>query len=533
LTPPRRLQIADMGRLRRTILSITAIVLYALVWFSLRGAVAERLAVAAQRDLQTIVELVSVDLERIAGEHPGLQGAPLLRTAADSIQDLFRTMLRATESNYRSIYFFDFAGRTMLVGKDLQLAAYESTTAPDIVRQALAFVLAGNSVGHGARIEPYDDREGEDAIGAWHWLPKPGLGVVAERPYDRFIQPIRWIDGIFGGILALAATAGLLLIKIDFRALARALRRSDIETCGPYVIRRRIGEGAMSNVYLAQHRHLKRIVALKQLKIHARSDEFTERFDREARLASQLSHPNIITVLDFGAAPDGGFYYAMEFIHGLTLTQWVEENGPLHPARVVRILLQVCAAVEAMHRRNLLHRDIKPDNIIAYHAHNDFDLIKLLDFGLIKDLENAESRDLTRDLRVLGTLAFMAPERLIDPRAVDPRTDLYGIGCIGFFLLTGRKPFEAVRDGDLAQQVLHVDAPLASSLAVFRIPDTLDQLIASALAKDVNQRPADAEAFTKTLTTVGQLLPWNRTRARLWWMSVHPATGTAHDETPE
>jgi len=522
-----------MLRRRQIILSIAAIALYGVIWFSLRTAMSDRLAVAAQRDLQTIVELVSADLERFVGEYPGLEGTALLGQAAASNQQLFRTMLQATESNFRGIYFFDIAGRTMLVGKDLKLAASDSTNAPDIVRQALDLVSTGNSARHGALFEPYDDRQGEDAIGAWRWLPKPGLGVVAERPYDRFIQPIRWIDGIFSGILVLAATAYLLLIKIDFRALRRAFRERDIETCGPYEIRRRIGEGAMSNVYLAQHSQLKRIVALKQLKIHARSDELTERFDREARLASQLSHPNIITVLDFGMEPGGGFYYAMEFIRGLTLTQWVDENGPLPPARVVRILLQICAAVSAMHRRNLLHRDIKPDNVIAYHAHDDFDLIKLLDFGLIKDLENAASRDLTRDLRVLGTPAFMAPERLLDPRAVDPRTDLYGIGCIGFFLLTGRKPFEATRDGDLVQQVLHVNAPLVSSLAVFTIPEALDQLIAGALAKDMNQRPADAEAFSKTLTAVGRQVPWDRRRARLWWMSVHPMEGTAHQETPE
>jgi len=522
-----------MFRLRQIILSVAAIALYAAIWLFVRSAMSDRLAVAAQRDLQTIVELVAADLERFAGEYPGLEGTELLAKAADSNQELFRTMLRATESNYRSIYFFDIAGRTMLVGKDLTLVPSASATAPDIVRQAAGLASSGTAAGHGVLFEPYDDRDGEDAIGAWHWLPAPALGVIAERPYDRFIQPIRWIDGIFGGMLALAAAAYLMLLGTDFPALLRSFRGPDIKTCGPYQIMRQIGEGTMSNVYLAQHRQLKRIVALKRLKIHAQSDELAERFDREARLASQLSHPNIITVLDFGKVPGGGFYYAMEFIHGLTLTQWVEQHGPLPPARAVRILAQICAAVGAMHRRNLLHRDIKPDNVIAYRTHDDFDQIKLLDFGLIKDLENAASRDLTRDVRMLGTPAFMAPERLLDPRSVDPRTDLYGIGCIGFFLLTGRKPFEATRDGDLAQQVLHVNAPSVASLAVFQIPESLDQLIAAALAKDMDRRPADAAAFSAELARVERQVPWNRERARLWWMSVHPADGTRHDGTAD
>ncbi|MFA6311908.1 MAG: serine/threonine-protein kinase [Sterolibacterium sp.] len=520
-----------MVRPRFIIIAALAITLYGVIWFSLRTAIHDRLAVAAQRDMQTIADLVSADLGRSVREYPGLKDTALLLRAADSNQELFRTMLRAGDFNYRSIYYFDITGRTMLVSKDLTLAAADPDQAPDIVRRALQFAMVANSAGHGAMFEPYDDREGQQVVGVWRWLPDLEIGVVAERPYDRFVQPIRWIDGIFGGILLLGAAAYLFLAGIDIRALRATFRRPDIKTCGPYEILRQIGEGTMSNVYLARHRHLKRIVALKRLKIHAQRDELAERFDREARLASQLAHPNIITILDFGQVAGGGFFYTMEFIHGLTLTQWVEQHGPLPPARAVRILMQICAGVGAMHGRKLLHRDIKPDNVIAYCSNDDFDLIKLLDFGLIKDLENAESRDLTRDVRMLGTPAFMAPERLLDPRSVDPRTDLYGIGCIGFFLLTGRKPFEATRDADLAQQVLHVEAPLVSSLAVFKIPESLDRLIASALAKDMNRRPANAEEFSLALAAIEPPLRWNREQARLWWMSVHPMDPDRRNET--
>jgi serine/threonine-protein kinase len=383
--------------------------------------------------------------------------------------------------------------------------------------------MPGAADRQGALFQPYADHEGLAVVGVWHWLGARQLGVVAERPYDRYIQPVRWIDALFFSLLVLGALGLAFLSQVDLRRLRGAFRRSDIDSCGPYAIRRLIGAGTMANVYLAEHRQLRRRVALKRLKLQSQQDEVVARFEREVRLASQLAHPNLVTVLDHGRAADGSLYYTMEFIRGLTLTQWVEQHGPLPPARALRILRQVCAAVGALHARQLLHRDIKPDNVMAYAAHGDCDLVKLLDFGLIRDLENAASRDLTRDARVLGTPAFMAPERLLDPRSVDPRTDLYGIGCIGFYLLTGRRPFEAQRDGDLVQQVQHVPAPSVASLAVFPVPEALDRLIASALAKQPAERPATAALFDAALAAIEPAAPWRLEQARLWWLSVLPA----------
>jgi serine/threonine-protein kinase len=288
--------------------------------------------------------------------------------------------------------------------------------------------------------------------------------------------------------------------------------------CGPYVLLRPLGEGAMSTVFLARHRKLGRVVALKRLKPLAQSDELSARFDREAALASRLSHPNLITVLDHGRAPGGGFYYAMEYIRGLTLTEWVERHGPLPPARAVHLLRQLTAALAVMHGQGLLHRDIKPDNVMVHAAHGEPDCLKLLDFGLIKAVEVEASRDLTRDARVLGTPAFMAPERLTDPRRADPRTDLYGAGCIGFYLLTGRKPFEANQEADLMQQVLHLPAPSASSLR--QTPIALDVLIASLLEKDPERRPASARELQESLDQLAQAHPWDRQEAVAWWQRV-------------
>jgi len=484
----------------------------ALAWWVVHVQLEARLAGVARRDLDTIVEFVALDvLDAAAQAAPGRRGLALVAGVRGANSELARALRRADEENFRRIYFFDRAGQVL--GADAGTAA----TPPAIV--ALA---NGTADERGAQFEAYDDGEGLRVVGVWHWLPAAELGIVAERDYGRYIQPVRWVDAIFFTLLVLGVLALAFLAQVDLRKLRDAFRRSDLDSCGPYVIKSLIGEGTMANVYLAEHRHLKRTVAIKRLKVHSQRDETIERFDREARLASQLAHPNIITVLDHGRAPDGSFYYAMEFIRGLTLTQWVEQHGPLPPARAVRILRQVCAAVGAMHARQLLHRDIKPDNVIAYAAHGDCDLVKLLDFGLIRDLENKASRDLTRDARVLGTPAFMAPERLRDPRCVDLRTDLYGIGCIGFYLLTGRRPFEATIDADLAQQVQHIEAPRVAALSVFAIPPALDELIASALAKRMDDRPASAEAFDAALRDIEPAVPWHAEQARLWWLSVMP-----------
>ncbi len=508
------------------IVLLPAILLTGIAWATLRINLESRLTTAAQRDLQTIVDFVAADIEGMAAARPSLKGTALAREAAGAGTLLAQSLQRANNEHFRNVYFFDAAGHVTTADTDDGPAV----APPMIVLQALEDTRLAVAVDHGDVSEPYRDLTGEEAIGAWRWLPGAAVGVVAERPYERFSQPLDWIDGIFAAVLATLVVGTFL---VDFRSLGdllSAFRRSDIRRCGPYVIERLIGEGSMSNVYLARHQQLGRRVALKRLKIHTQNDELSARFDREVRLASRLSHPNIVTVLDYGRVADGGFYYAMEFIRGLSLAQWVQQHGPVPPARAIRLLQQVCAAVGAMHDAGLLHRDIKPDNVMAYAANGDYDLVKLLDFGLIKNLENHETRDLTSSVRVLGTPAYMAPERLVDPRSIDPRTDIYGIGCIAFYLLTGRKPFESAMDTDLTQQILHIDAPAVAGLSPFSVPAELTELIAATLAKDMAQRPATAKALGAALAQISAQAPWRRERARLWWESVFgdtPGDGAA------
>ena len=503
---------------KASLLLLLALVVAGLAWLTLRVNLEARLELAAGRDLRAIVDLVADDVAE--------RGAALARldrtaranalTGADSA--FAGTLRRIRDEHFRRVYFFDAQG--VLTSGGEPSAAPDGQPAPAIVGSALADPRLPAQPATGMLVEPYADDTGTRVIGAWRWLPALALGVVAERPHAAIATPLGWVDTLFGLVLAGLVAGALFTGLPSLRELAAAFRPPASRRCGPYQIERLVGEGAMADVYLARHRHLGRVVALKVMKGGKQTDELTARFDREARLGSRVAHPNIVTIFEHGRAPDGSFFYAMEYIHGLTLPQWIAQHGPLVPARAVRILQQVSAAVGAMHAAGLLHRDIKPDNVMAHAANGDYDLVKLIDFGLVKNVHSERTRDLTRNLRVLGTPAYMAPERMLNPSAVDPRTDLYGIGAIGYYLLTGRRPFEAAPDGDLAQQVLNVEAPRASRASPFPIPAPLDALIASLLAKDMDERPADAAVLAAALDDIARLVPWRRDLAGRWWRSV-------------
>jgi tRNA A-37 threonylcarbamoyl transferase component Bud32 len=504
---------------------VAASIVVVAAWVSARQVLQSRMTIGAARDLETIVDLAAVTLSGASRSGSVAPGQLPPGGASAELIDLRRTLERASDRQLRTVYFFDNAGRVLRLG-DAAVPAGEpvpadaTATTPAIVRDALVQRVGSDTadpVARGIRFEPYTGLAGDDAVGAWRYLPELAIGIVAERPYDLFIRALRWLDGAFLTVLVALLLGSLYMADAAVARLRAVLRRPAVESCGPYVLDRRIGEGAMSDVFLAHHRLLGRRVAVKRLKMHAHRDELSARFTREAKLASHLSHPNIVALHDYGALPEGGFWYAMEFIDGLTLTDWVGEQGPVAADRVVRMLRQLTAAVGHMHRHGLLHRDIKPDNIMAYAADGDYDAVKLIDFGLIKDLQTGASRDLTRDVRVLGTPAFMAPERLADPRTVDERSDLYGIGCVAFYLLTARKPFESTSAADLAQQVLHVDAPLASSVAPVPVPPALDALVASCLAKNMSHRFADADALIAALDRIAAEIPWQRDEAVRWW----------------
>ncbi len=393
--------------------------------------------------------------------------------------------------------------------------------------QAVALAVSGHGKGaagerKGALPSPYRSYRGTEVIGVWRWLPAYGIGVVAEIGAEEALSPLRYLVVAFvviGGFVALSLAAAL-VSSISLSRLQRQFGR--LQRLGAYTLEKEISEGGMATIYLARHALLKRPTAIKVLKKHVATDEFVARFEREVQIASQLVHPNTVEIYDYGRTREGAPYYVMEHLDGVTLSELIEFSGAAPAARVIHILRQTCAALREAHARGMVHRDVKPENIMLCRRGED-DVVKLLDFGLVKSLAGPETRDLTRQLKVLGTPRYMAPERITNPADADVRSDLYAVGALGFLLLTGRHAFEADNDLDISNQVLHAPAPRASAHAVIGVPPELDDLIDACLAKDRAHRPQTAEIMIEVLTRLAARHPWLPHDARLWWQGYRTA----------
>jgi len=272
----------------------------------------------------------------------------------------------------------------------------------------------------------------------------------------------------------------------------------------------------MSRVYLARHALLKRPTAVKVLKTAIANDEVVTRFEREVQLTSQLTHPNTIEIYDYGRTRDGTFYYAMEYLEGISLETMVRQHGPLPVSRAIHALRQVCGSLKEAHARGFVHRDVKPQNLMLCMRGGVYDVMKVLDFGLVKEMHNPHTRDITQYAKVLGTPLYMAPERLRNPADADARADIYALGAVTFFIITGRHVFEANTDHDLVYQILNNPAP--SLLAAGAdVPEVLDSLVTRCLAKDREDRPATIEEVEAVLNEAARQRPWREEDAKAWW----------------
>ena len=238
-------------------------------------------------------------------------------------------------------------------------------------------------------------------------------------------------------IVAAGSAYGARTISLLRRQVAEARQ------LGQYRLGRRIGSGGMGEVYLAEHQLLKRPCAVKLIRPGAvASPNALERFEREVQITATLSHPNTVEVYDYGRTEDGTYYYVMEYLPGLSLAELVERHGPLPPARVVYLLRQVCQALRKAHAAGLIHRDIKPSNIFAARRGGMDDVAKLLDFGLVRPAESNRSPHLSDEGQILGTPLFMSPEQATGGRELDERSDIYSLGAVAYYVLTGRPPFD-------------------------------------------------------------------------------------------
>jgi serine/threonine-protein kinase len=340
------------------------------------------------------------------------------------------------------------------------------------------------------------------AAGASGWIYCAACAAATELPHP----------AVAALALAAAAALGALGSTVSIAALRREGGR-----LGPYHLEGVIEEGGMATVHRAVHALLKRPTAVKILKPHLATDDLIARFEREVMLASRLQHPATVEIFDYGRTRDGTFYFAMEYVDGLTLAQLVDRTGPQPVARVAHVLRQVCESLREAHGKGLVHRDVKPQNIMLAERGGESDVVKVLDWGLIKDVRDEDDPELTKYSRVLGTPAYMPPERVRDPAQADPLVDIYGLGAVAYFLLTGTRLFDAPNDFDLRRLVVEKDAPRVAANAAQPIPPLLDDLIARCLAKDPAARPQSVDELIAVFTALLRETPWTPEQARRWW----------------
>jgi len=288
---------------------------------------------------------------------------------------------------------------------------------------------------------------------------------------------------------------------------------------GQYHLLRRLGAGGMGEVYLAEHQLLKRPCALKLIRPGIESGlDALARFEREVRLTATLSHPNTVEIYDYGRTEDGTYYYVMEYLQGLSLAELVEQYGPLPPGRVVYLLRQVCGALLEAHAAGLIHRDIKPSNIFASRRGGLYDVAKLFDFGLVRPLTRSVSSQVSTEGQVLGTPLFMSPEQAERDRVIDGRSDIYSLGGVAYYLLTGRPPFDE-EEGLRLMIAIARDPVVPPSQVHSGIPRDLERVVLRCLAKDATERFPDAESLERALGECVCTAEWNQDHAARWWRS--------------
>lgn len=286
---------------------------------------------------------------------------------------------------------------------------------------------------------------------------------------------------------------------------------------GQYKLKRLIGSGGMGDVYLAEHQLMKRPCAIKVIRPEKAGDpKVLARFEREVQATAKLSHWNSVDIFDYGRADDGTFYYVMEYLPGMNLSELVKRYGPLPPARAIHLIRQVCDALQEAHDLGLVHRDIKPANIFAAVRGGLYDVAKILDFGLAKPLDDLEAAQLTQEGTITGSPLYMSPEQAIGDREPDARSDIYGLGAVLYFVLVGRPPFEDERPMKVLIAHAHQPPPAPSSINS-AVPDDLEAVVMRCLAKAPADRFQSAIELAAALEECDDYGRWTRDAAHDWW----------------
>lgn len=363
------------------------------------------------------------------------------------------------------------------------------------------------------------DYRGVPTVAAWTWLPKYEVGIVTKVDYAEAFRPLAILQRVFFSLFALLilASIAIFIFTLVVTRLQREAQKSAIEArqLGQYRLEEQIGAGGMGIVYRGHHAMLRRPTAVKMLAVEKVSEASISRFEREVQITCQLNNPHTVAIYDYGRTPEGVFYYAMEYLDGINLESLVAKYGAQGEGRVISILKQVCASLYEAHTMGLVHRDIKPANIMLNRRGAEPDVIKVLDFGLVKSLTEKSNEAGGRNLS--GTPLYMSPEAIQSPDLIDARSDLYAVGAVGYYLLTGQTVFNARTLNELCQQ--HVDAiPDTPSQRIGRaVSPDLEHAILACLEKNRAKRPQTAHDLANMLDQITPQQRWSQTDAEAWW----------------
>ncbi len=374
---------------------------------------------------------------------------------------------------------------------------------------------------NGTDVDGYRDYRGVLVTGAWTWLEEYGFGVATEIDHQEAYRPLIILKRTFWMLLALLAASSLAIFMFTIRVarLQEKAREAAIEAkqLGQYKLEEQLGEGAMGVVYRGRHAMLRRPTAIKLLNADRVNDISIARFEREVQITSNLNHPNTVAIYDYGRTPEGIFYYAMEFLDGIDLQQLIDKYGPQPAGRVIFILQQICGSLYEAHSTGLVHRDIKPANIMINRRGGEGDVVKVLDFGLVKARsEQIGANDPGTD-SMAGTPLYMSPESIQLPGSVDACSDIYAVGAVGYYLLTGHPVFEAETLSKLCQ--LHISEPPQppSERLGTAVPTELEQAILNCLEKNRSKRPQTSRDLATMLSQCPAASDWSLDKADIWW----------------
>ncbi len=434
---------------------------------------------------------------------------------------------RFSRRGLRSIELTSFGLLTLSLATynyfQLDLAVSEGTQASLLAANRSALVSNfGLVVVYGMFI-PNDWKRAAAVILPMSLIPAlaPLLIPAAPEAFRAVATPAFITEGIIHRLVAALAAIYASHLITGLRSEA-----SEAKQMGQYQLAEQIGAGGMGEVWKAKHRLLASPAAIKLIRPEvmgngdaARTDSTLRRFEREARSTAALRSPHTVQLYDFGTTEDGAFYYAMELLQGLDLESLVQRFGPLPASRAVYLLRQACDSLAEAHGCGMIHRDIKPANLFSCRLGINYDFVKVLDFGLVKTIHElgTDTARLTQEGLTTGTPAYLSPELAMGNLDVDSRSDIYALGCVAYWLLTGQLVFEG--ENSIAIAVAHVSQqPVAPSRrSELEIPLELDEAILACLAKKPEERPQSASELDQLLEAVPLQSPWNRLRAESWW----------------